>query len=146
MNQPLLFTNDGMLHDARIQYCFSDDVRTSQQHYYIVFNLQIIWYLYFLSISRSIITPLSFTRSPGNLPLTSHRITKPNQTASRRAAPHCTVPHHQQRSLSLSLSFSLSRYCKLLTAPCYSAYCLLSATPSSATPAPCHSFPPPVAP
>lgn len=57
---------------------------------------------------------------------------------SLRTATHRNAPHRTNTALS--------RYCKLLTAPCYSAYCLLSATPSSATPAPRHSFPPPVAP
>ncbi|KAL6259344.1 hypothetical protein P5V15_009259 [Pogonomyrmex californicus] len=60
--------------------------------------------------------------------------TVPYRTVPYRTAPHRTAPDRTASYRTANTAFS--RYCKLLTAPCYSAHGLLSATPSSATPAP----------
>lgn len=103
-------------------------------------NLQMNWHLSFLTISvaRHITFYLPVSLSPWFF-ANSQNESDHQTIASEWTAPHRTASHR-------TINTALSRYCKLLTAPCYSAYCLLSATPSSATPAPRHSFPPPVAP
>lgn len=146
--------------DARTRCCAPDVVRTSQQQNHILFlacrdyltsipslDLSLPHTLFLsLSITLTLFLSLPLARSftlfrPDLSQTRLPQITgsPDHQTGPDRTAPHRTVPRR-------TINSALSRYCKLLTAPCYSAYCLLSATPSSATPAPRHSFPPPVAP
>lgn len=97
--------------DARTRYCAPEFDEASSR----------------VSVADELASIPSIFLSPwflANPPWTNHRITRPLQ----RTAPEQTASHRTATPtpLARSLFLSLSRYCKLHTAPCYSAYSLLS--------------------
>lgn len=136
-----VWSGDGLSRDVRTRCCAPDVVRTSQQQNHILFLVcrSFSFYSLFQSFTPSfslslpparsftLFRPdLSQTRLPQITGSPDHQTIRPDRTGLHRAASRRTAPHR-------TINSALSRYCELLKAPCYSVYCLLSATPSSAT-------------